>query len=203
MSYRAVHGMLDVVWVCDDYVSGGHFLDVFMPIDGVNFGPGPWDAEDYAPATDAPNGWQRSYRKLQLAHGVNARVFDVTRQLSPGYSAIHIRRTDHVPNRDGNVESDGDFVAWLRRQSSADVYLATDNGETQKRWLFAGIAPGQRVRVGHMLPGCEVQGLTDHHRNGTLADAVVDLHVCAGAHAFMGSEGSSFSDTITILRGLR
>jgi hypothetical protein len=40
-------------------------------------------------------------------------------------------------------------------------------------------------------------------RYNALADAVVDLYVCAGAREFMGSAHSSFSELVGHLRELR
>ena len=57
---------------------------------------------------------------------------------------------------------------------------------------------GARVRVGKAIaaqPGAL--------RQTSLKDAVLDLLVCAGSRAFMGSHGSSFSDAIVHLRATR
>lgn len=200
LSHRALHGgKLSVVWQPDEYVSHARFLDVFGPLEGVEFVNGPWDLEDYAPAKGAPEGWERAYSELRPVADVQKKIDAIRDFFRGGYLACHARKTDHIPNRGGQVENDETFWSWASRWPRLDLYLATDNGETQRRFL----ACGRAVRIGCQLGGKELQDIVDHRRNGTLADAVVDLYTCAGATHFLGSRGSSFSDAIVTLRSLR
>jgi hypothetical protein len=191
-------GHVEVIWDEDEYVSGAHFLDVFRPIHGLDFvsAAGGWDVEAFAPAPGAIPGWENAYRALTPADAIQERL---RRGPPRPYVACHIRRTDHVPNVDthgGVIRPIEEYVRWAVF-SRRPLYLATDNRETQ-------------AKVRSMYPdtwiGCELpesreeQGLTDHHRNGSLADAVTDLYNCAAAAEFLGSVGSSFTDTIETLR---
>jgi hypothetical protein len=198
---------LTVVWDVNEYVSGARWDDVFMPMLGVTFehhdgwtGSG-WDVEDFAPAKDAPDGWERAYAELRPVTNIRQRIAVAMSALGE-YSAMHVRRTDHVPNQESlgaHVEPLEDWILWAEKVAQQNVWVATDNGETQQtlseRLRFYGMQASLT-----WLQGAATQGLEDHRRNGTLADAVVDLYVCAAAKYFKGSQGSSFTDTIEILR---
>jgi hypothetical protein len=197
LSYRAIYGELDIVWEPDETVAYARWEDIFQPLDGVRFlTSGLWDVEDFAPAKDAPPGWERAYRDVVPTPPLMERIAEVKAWVGPTYLAVHIRRTDHVPNIQTlgmQVETLEEFGRWAQQWAELPLYLATDNRETQDR--FPDWVVGTRF-----LPSSEIQGLEDHHRNGPLADAVVDLFVCAAALRFKGSASSSFSDTIEALR---
>lgn len=196
LSARARYGEIDVIWEENDVIAFGHFLDVFEPLDGVRFVDGGWDVEAWAPCPDAPPGWEEWFGRLRPTAAVAERI-----GWGRPYAAVHIRRTDHLPNMSqlGHaVEPLDTFISWASRFPL--LYVATDNGETQK--LVHSAREG-RTFVATWLDGVEDQSLTDHRRNGTLADAVVDLYMCVAATDFMGSRNSSFSDTITTIRRLR
>lgn len=198
LSYLAAHDTLTVVWEPDEYVSHGRFSDVFGPLDGVTFvDSGPWDVEDFAPCKAAPADWEDAYAEL--------RPFNERSRTPPrvSYVAIHVRRTDHVPDvgtHGGKMTRLEEFLGWTRQWPELPVWCATDNAETRAK-LVAVL--GDRFRGGVDPGGREEQALTDHRRNGRLEDAVVDLYACVCATHFKGSYASSFTDTIEILRRLR
>ena len=203
LSYRAAHSdAIDVVWDADEYVSHASWADVFEPLQGVRFVSGRWDEEAYAPCWRAPRGWDYAYRSLRPIRSVQERIDRCIAGLGGDYSAIHARRTDHAPNAalSGLVlESNDAFLSWAQ-ESPRPLFVATDNGETADWFSSRYTRP---VHVSARLGGAASRELTDHHRNGSLADAVVDLYVCAGATRFRGTVGSSFTDTIEILRRIR
>jgi len=203
LSSRAVHGSLTVVWEPDEYVSHARFGDVFDfdCLAGVTFvDAGPWDVESYSVAEGAPADWERAYVALRPVATARRRIESL---LSQRTLAVHVRRTDHLPNHSahgGNVEPLEAWGRWSQEWPSLPVYVATDNGETQdaarRMWTDARFVAATR------LHGAQLQAHDDHRRNGSLLDAVVDLYVCAGAERFRGSHGSSFTDTIATLRRL-
>jgi hypothetical protein len=201
LSYRAALGPIRVVWLRDAPVSYAGFEDVFEPLEGVTFAPAPVaDVADFAVHKQTTVDWWRGYGELRPKRELPAGIEFVKRQLGDSYAAIHVRRTDHAPLvvRDGqHATSDGEFLEWLAR-STEPVFLATDNGETQQKFR-AALAPRALV-VGAELGGVEAQGMDNRTRQGTLADAVLDLFVCAGAGRFMGTHYSSFSETVERLR---
>lgn len=203
LSYRALHRDLEVLWRPDEYVSGVRFEDVFDPLEGVRFlsVAAGWDVEDYAPAKDAPEDWEKSYGDLVPVGFLGQRIADTIEGLrgtgSLDYTAIHVRRTDHAAAVAFRGEALDPLGAYLDFAGPGPLYLATDNRETQT-WFRAH----RLVYVSAVLRGEQAQDLHDHRRNGTLADAVVDLYVCSMASRFMGTRDSSFTDTIHALRRL-
>ena len=91
----------------------------------------------------------------------------------------------------------GDEAATTAAMASC-AYLATDNGETQQH--FQSLFGDERIRT-HIA--INTMRHTETLRHTTVADAVVDLYTCAAAYVFKGTLGSSFSDTIWLMRKAR
>jgi len=191
---------LTVVWEPNDEIAHGRFLDVFEPLPGVRFDEvaHPTDFKTLEPA----NGdWWPALARLKPVVDVRERIERAQGLLGGPYDAMHMRRTDHIDyaRSTGGFTGDEDFRHFAA-STDRPVYLATDNGRTQRRMLD-WIGPRLHVpslidsEVEHDAGGCG-------RRFTTLADAVVDLYVCAGAVDFMGSGASSFTDTIHQLRAL-
>ena len=178
---------LEVRWDTDDpAVSLAHFLDVFEPIDGITFtNADTWDVEAWAP----PVGVKCDWSLLRSKQHVLDRVAELR---MPSYAAMHIRRTDHRihAERFGVYTSDDDFKQWAA--SHEHLYLATDNGETQRMF--------PRAVVNKRFDNPAHQDERDRTKAGTLADAVVDLYVCVAADHFKGSGYSTFTETILEMR---
>lgn len=194
---------LDIVWDADEYVSGADWGEVFEALPNVRFGSGAFDVESFGVCPDAPLSWVQSYRWLKPHARLTGRILSLQRMLGPGYAAIHVRRTDHSPlaMQFDRYTKDQAFAEWLRGLSpSRRIYVATDNAETQKRWL--GFDPDRTVCAEQLFGSSETQRGDNHRRHTSLAHAVVDLFVCAGASEFMGSGLSSFSETIEVQRWL-
>lgn len=199
LSYRAYIHNVDVVWYPDPEIASAHWSDVFEPLPGVRFLDGvPHDRalRTCDPCPEAPKGWRESYRELALKPELRA-ALDAIRTHKP-YGAIHVRRTDHkdyigpagVPET-----TDSEFIDWINRGPHR-IYLACDNAWSQDRMRDAISVAGSEC-----ITHDDVHATTAH-RHTTLGHAAVDLFACAGACAFMGSRGSSFSDTIVMLREL-
>ncbi len=202
LGYRSMHGPIDVLWASDEYVSHARFSDVFDPLEGVTFyDEGEYTVQDYAPPADVSPGWERAYTDLRPVEAIANAIAVHREALGDNYVAIHVRRTDMVPLAewlDLSLTTDEQFREFVDRHAPLPVYLATDNGETQRR--FVG---DPRVRINVPLDGVEIHEGGDHHRNGSLADAVIDMFVCAGATHFLGAGFGTFSHTIELLRKLR
>lgn len=149
------------------------------------------------------------------------RIDATVARCSAHYAAVHVRRTDHVELW-GISTPDDEFTHFLdvalthlaklppapapnapapspptparsATATRAAVYVATDNAATQAH--FAAHCGASAV--------CTLAPIDTHAtalRHTSVADAVVDLYVCARAHVFKGSRGSSFSDAIWLLR---
>ena len=223
LSYLAAYEDLVVYW--DDEVR--HFLHMFEPMTGVRFAERPIDGlVDWGIASGAPEDWRKHYASLRplphLRKRIDASIAAMSKTYDVGdnsftarsYIAIHVRRTDmtRLVQQTGAspLPTDDEFAQWIQRWAhELPIWLATDNGETQQRYLtdprFAYPSGNSRVRFLAPMPGNEVLDDAEHHAfNGPQEDAVVDLYVCAAATEFMGSGSfGTFSGTIEILRGLR
>ena len=105
------------------------------------------------------------------------------------YSAVHVRRTDHVNLK--HVPEDS-YSAFITRSNNNCCYIAADNAESYHRIQSA-------------VQRSDVETLGKHawrngHRKTDLKQAVIDLYACKNADCFMGQPGSSFSDAIELLR---
>lgn len=200
LSYRAAFGPIDVVWHPDGEIADGRWSDVFEDLDGVRF----LDSGDYGTATidpypHAPHGWQDGYRDVRLRPNHHARLGHLVSGVGP-YSAIHVRRTDHTAMAQGygTYTDDADFVQWLI-DSEGPVYVATDNGTTQRAYTSL---LGDRAIVAATIaehPDQDAGG----RRNTTLSHAAIDLFACVLATRFKGSGESSFTNTVLMLRERR
>jgi len=183
-----------VVWEPHHECCNAGFLDVFEPIDGLTVlkhGSG-------VETTDPDRQWSHHLSKVRPRPEIQSRI-DALKASMGSYDAMHMRRTDHILDTHvaGRHTTDEEFYAFATSRD-APLYLATDNGRTQRAvadWI------GHRLVIGNHIPD-----LAHEHRGGdgvrhtSLADAVVDAWVCAGARRFMGSRESSFSDLIQLLR---
>ncbi len=203
ISARAAYGPLLVTWdLQEPALAGARFSDLFEPLDGVEFREHGTAPESCHVCADAPEGWVMGYRDLKP----RLEIVDRIRRLvgDYNYAAIHVRRSS------GHVEllehlgvpatTDVELDLFVHEHPDHLVYLATDNADTQTAWLNRC----RRTFVNRVIRyGTERQGLGNHAIHTSVADAVVDLYVCAGAAHFMGTRGSSFTDTIERLRALR
>lgn len=199
---RRGRGHLDVVWLLDDPPVPVRFEDLFEPLPDVTFHDnGSADVQAWDVVGDAPEGWELGYRDLKP----RKEILDRIAELNVGtYAAAHIRRSVNHANlarAHGQFTTDDEFDEWIGALSKPmPAYLATDNAETQRRflakWGTRGLIVGREIRSGEA-------DQRDRAIHTSLADAVVDLYVCAGAALFKGSGFSSFTDTIERLRALR
>lgn len=110
------------------------------------------------------------------------------------YSAIHIRRTDHInlAKRNDKLTVDAEFEDFIK-ECSHPVFLATDCTKTQKCFLkkFSDI-----IFVYNVIDG---KGL----RQTTLEHALIDILIAAGASKFKGSGFSSYSYLVMVFHRLK
>ena len=212
LSYRLVAiaegRRLLVVWE-QDAACGGHFLDVFEPLEAVTFVDA--DALHAYPPECIVRGTIDFHERIRHHAGLEAHCFaslvplpDVAaavaenmRALGDGAAAVHVRRTDHFALSCDRVAStaDDDFIRYLSHtsHSSRPIYLATDNAVTQQ--AFRDRYPN-RVHICAPLAPSGGGAL----RHSSLKAAVIDLLTCVRCKVFKGSAYSSFSDVIAHIR---
>ncbi len=115
-------------------------------------------------------------------------------------SAIHVRRTDlekTLQSRHVATTSDEDFFAFIntRLLHHEKVFLMTDNRDTQVKY-------SKKYKDKIIILNTIVSTDCSHGgmRCTTLAQTVTEMYITIHAVEFMGTNRSSLSDTIKILR---
>jgi hypothetical protein len=198
LAYRAAYGRVDVVWQPTGEIAGARFGDIFEPLEGVRFLDG--YADPVLRTTDPLHGvpWVLGYRDLVLQRDHRDRLSDIRAAVGGPYQAVHVRRTDLDVHLRGLLPPDDEWLAWAREQPGP-IFVATDNGTTQRELVAALNAQGRESFFVALIPEHAAQDQSNQ-RNTSLADAALDLFLCAGASAFRGTFGSSFSETAEALR---
>lgn len=185
---RSLGEELAVVWR-PDIRCNCLFLNHFKPICGVSF------ITEYEGDLFYSG---HSQMKIDFSYAdlaPNERIMDMLHErlklLGPGFSSVHIRRTDHVglAMRNGRFTPDEQFINFID-SGEGKVFMATDNPETRDK--FQSMYPGRVVCLSQMNEG----GL----RRTTSEDAILDIYTCVHSSSFKGSDYSSFTKLIEILR---
>jgi len=215
---------LIVIWEVSDQCNG-FFLDYFEPVKNITFVRNndagyhvdyrgfQW-CEDYSPYVNKQinNLYAALIPRPRLRRLINDRLS----LLEENYVAVHVRRTDHsrLAKRNASYTSDRKFQDFIIENDTSDVYLATDNYKTQKKYLrrYPGRVKAIRSIKRSARPDGWFSGLSSFlnyfaqsdqksaSRSTSLEDAIVDVYMCVYAQKFMGSGYSSFSNLITYLR---
>ena len=201
-----------VVWTPDSACEG-HFLDIFLPLEGVTFIES--EEADRIPQEHHIVGSIDFHDCIRHDGGREANCFaalsprpDIQdavaanlRALGPDAAAIHVRRTDHFAQTCSRAlaTTDTEFDQFLDAPAHCGrlVYVATDNQATQAR--FVG-KYSERVRCSSSLIQQRNVQQPLPLRHSSLRAAVVDLLTCASCRVFKGSAYSSFSDVISLVR---
>lgn len=99
-------------------------------------------------------------------------------------SAIHVRGTDFGA---------ADLTPFIRfiEQTNGTVFLATDDAVIQKELLTKY---GNKIKVHNIIKD------SGSLRATTLKQALIDMYTCVRAGRFLGTEKSTFTDIIKLLR---
>lgn len=198
VSWKATVGPITVAWKPDGQVAFERFTDAFKPLDGVTFIDNAAEAtvSTYEPHPNAPKGWERGYLDLEPISVMPVGAVE--------YAAIHMRRTDAIAYQVecGLHESDGVFLDWCLSQPCRAVFVAADNGTTQRLMVDALERSGRRALTHGPIKERPDQDEPEV-RNTGLVRAVWDIQACVGAKFFRGSGASSYTNLIHTLRGLR
>jgi 2-polyprenyl-3-methyl-5-hydroxy-6-metoxy-1,4-benzoquinol methylase len=191
---------LKIVWLLNDQCPE-RFDKLFYPIKDVDIIYDPIDESlyDYKNWDKENNEYikEKYYRLLHPIITIETDIINMKQLLSydnKNYIACHIRRTDALTHQwyKEHTKSDEEYIAFINScPANYKIYIATDCKITQKKFIDIY---GDRMIYKLILD-------TDQLRQTTLADAVKDMYVCAGAKYFMRSYGT-FSDTIEHIRNL-
>jgi hypothetical protein len=206
---------LNVFWSVTN-ACPGTFLEYFKPIKNVQFlTPKEASTTDF----DYNDCYTCPYIKVELLGGglyeelrmrpyIRKKVKEVVQSLGQ-YVAIHVRRTDHIElaRKNSVFTTDKQFIRFVNKYPKCNLYIATDNRDTQD--IFLKQFPS-RIKYINMIESLEDQVEQEasgcHHNNfrhTSVEDAIMDLFICKKAFKFKGSGWSSFTDTIVDLRRRR
>jgi len=131
------------------------------------------------------------YDLLKPISIVQESIDNTIKLLNNNYIACHIRRTDSIGHPSFKHNTDEDYINFINQyDTNLKIYIATDNRDTQDIFVKKY---GDRYVVKLIEPN-------NNLRQTSVRDAVVDLFVCVNAKYFLGTFGSSFSDTIYQMR---
>ncbi len=187
---------ITLIWQDNDECKGD-FNELFQPIQGLNVVkmPVPSDHKQvWIPMT--PDAYETLGRDLKPTEWVQCKVDWWKGMMKDDYIALHVRHTDFVGWMDWayhvDIRENTDMYEFVDSfPIDTRIFLASDNPRDQN--LFRQ-RYGERVFFEKIVPD------PTKRRKTTLREAVIDMFVCAGAKAFMGTRGSSFSKTILALR---
>jgi len=193
---------LRIIWIKDDQCPD-NFNNLFEEINNVEF---VYTKEIPNKLVDYNTGWtdhddyiENNYFKyLKPIKSIQDDINNTKKLLNNNYISCHIRRTDIVTlkNYFGSnftMHLDTEYIKFIDQYpKDMKIYIATDNQDTQEKFINI---------YGNRLIYKKIEK-SNNLRQTSLADAVKDMYVCAGAKYFMGSPWSSFTDTINELRKL-
>jgi len=139
------------------------------------------------------------YSNLSPNTNILTHVKNNITMLENKYIAVHIRRTDHIAMAKSvnQFTTDDEFIEFLDTYPDYNIYLATDNRQTQDIF-FNNNKYKHRIKVIKFINPLQRQ-----LRYTTLEDTIIDIFTCVNAMFFKGSGLSSFTDLINDLRKLK
>jgi hypothetical protein len=185
---------LQVIWNTDA-ACPGLFLDYFLPIKGTEFIPSTSKPIDFMSDhwhNDFNPYKQFIYQDLQINNDIKS-IISKNKKLLGKYIAVHIRRTDHsnLAKKNNRFTEDIDFIRFINKYPKHNVYIATDNKETQMKFYNMY---KDRIKVITFIKDLGT------YRQTSVKEAIIDLYMCVNSNHFKNSGYSSFSDLILQLR---
>ena len=121
------------------------------------------------------------------------KIRKIIQLLKNKYIAVHIRRTDHVglAKSHNRFTCDQDFINFLNNHKDYNIFIATDCGETQKKFkkIF-----NNRIKYMKII---NMDGT--NKRKTSFEDTIIDMFVCGFSSKFKGSDYSSYSNIIQLI----
>lgn len=180
----------------------GFYLDYFKKIQNVKF----MDKNDNNLIINIKSGGTLEELKksnylfnnlIKLKGYMIEKIMKIIHKLENRYIAVHIRRTDfnnHLfeINKLNEKISDQDFIDFLKKYEKYNIYIATDNKETQNYFLNKFKSRIKYINL--------INDKSNDLRKTTLENAIIDLFVCACCNIFKGTYYSSYTSFIYMLR---
>ena len=178
---------LIINWKPDKYCPA-HFLDIFHPIQEITFSN---EKPHIKTTRRADVKFSLYIPALKLLKPLNLPEIQQKTQEWGEFSAVHIRRTDHIQlaKKNGRYVELDYFEGFIQKQQKC--FLATDCQETQKYLL---------EKYPQIIVWRKIEEKSGKLRQTELRDSVSDMMCCVAAKKFLATPYSSFSDLIQLLR---
>ena len=134
---------------------------------------------------------------LKLNKNIYLEIKSIIQKLQNKYISVHIRRTDldiHLKNKENLYDkrtSDKEFINFINNHQNYNLYIATDNYETQNLFYQKFKSKIKHLNVIFKTPSL---------RKTSLKQAIIDLFLCSLSNKFKGTYYSSFTDFIKLIR---
>ena len=180
---------LIIIWIADRDCPG-FFLNYFKPIENIIFVTNSNNLKiDFLTCEPIKNFYTNDmYSKLKLLPHIENKIKNNINLLENNYIAVHIRRTDNLESI--KKSPDSVFIKFIEENKSCNLYLATDNLETQQNFIKKY---SNKIKVINLI-----KGKINPIRNTNLESAIIDLYMCIYSSKFLGSYYSSFTDFINL-----
>ena len=200
-----INKILYVIWDITEECPG-FFLNYFLPINNIKiiecYKHNKNDINRIKPDYKGSH-WHPTYSpyendiygSLHLHKHMKDIIENNIKKLGNRYISVHIRRTDHIylAKKNNNYSKDIEFVNFINKYDDYNLYIATDNKETQD--IFYKLYKN-RIKV--------IKFIDDKYkcrrRKTNLGDSIIDLYMCIHSEHFMGSGFSSYSHLIEHFR---
>jgi hypothetical protein len=152
----------------------------------------------YSPLKKYPlNNALKEFQLNPLPH-IKTEIKRIKEKLPTTYIALHIRRTDlvNITKKREIYTSNHHFFNFVDQfDKNLMIYLATDNPATQKLFL-------EKYKTRIVI----YNNINNHKKFGSrftpLQHAVIDLYLCIDSTFFCGTQGSSFSQMIKMIKDI-
>jgi hypothetical protein len=191
----------------------GHFLDLFEPIENLEFTENDSNVDvcGWEPAFNFEVTKSKIYKYLILLPKIKKQIYDLRKKMGK-YLSIHVRRTDKLISKINKIEltSNECFINFINKNKNYNIFLATDCYETQikfkekfgnKLFWFEKI----KKPWNYTLKDCETYGVEPcpDFRPTSLESTAIDLFTCVYSDKFMGTNVSGMSEFIDYNRKIK
>lgn len=179
--------ILQTSWIKNDDCNGC-FWDFFENIEDIHFNKTNDYPHRFLPHNDYNLDKIFVFQSLKTKKEIDEKINSMIQKMNKNYIAIHIRRTDRLSRPTGSLlTTDDDFHTYLSKFNDNNIFLATDNRDTQL--LFKEKYKERLYFSSEIIESKEL-------RQTSLELAIIDLFTCIKAKYFFGTNLSAFSKTI-------
>jgi len=186
---------LRIVWIKDNECPDDYNM-LFEPIKNIEIINELIYSNDYHTWSNENGEYinEKYYKLLKPIPEIKKNIEIFKNLLGVDYITCHIRRTD-ISMHEGQdwfkPKSDEEYMNFIDQYDPhLNIYIATDNKDTQDVFMKKY---GNRLIIKPIIP-------SDKLRQTSGQDAIVDMYICIDSKYFLGSSGSSFTDTINYMR---